>query len=91
MALIALFPFFITATALMSAIGDTNEGEQAVRAILTVMPPSVARTLDAPIHEVMTARTGWLLWLGGARRPVDGRQPDRNDPRHPAPRLWHAV
>lgn len=65
MALIALFPFFITATALMSAIGDTNEGEQAVRAILTVVPPSVARTLDAPIHEVMTARTGWLLWLGG--------------------------
>jgi len=64
MALIALFPFFITATALMSALGDTNEGEQAVRAILTVMPPSVARTLDGPIHEVMTARTGWLLWLG---------------------------
>jgi membrane protein len=65
MALIALFPFFIIATALMSALGDTAEGEQAVRAILAVMPPSVGETLADPIREVMRARTGPLLWLGG--------------------------
>ncbi len=64
MALIALFPFFITATALMGAIGDTAEGERAVSAILAVMPPAVGETLAGPIREVMTARTGPLLWLG---------------------------
>ena len=28
------------------------------------MPPDVASTLRAPIDEVLTARTGPLLWLG---------------------------
>ncbi|MGE0179542.1 MAG: YihY/virulence factor BrkB family protein [Sphingomonas sp.] len=64
MALIALFPFFITATALMSALGRTAEGVHALEVILATMPPSVADTLDEPIREVITARSGLLLWLG---------------------------
>ncbi len=64
LALIALFPFFITATALMSAFGRTEEGLHAITVILAVMPPSVAATLDAPLREVLNARTGLFLWLG---------------------------
>jgi membrane protein len=64
MALIALFPFFITATALMSALGRTAEGVHALEVILSTMPPSVADTLDEPVREVITARSGLLLWLG---------------------------
>lgn len=64
LALIALFPFFITATAMMSAFGQTAEGVHALEVVLGVMPPSVAATLDAPVREVIGARTGPLLWLG---------------------------
>jgi len=66
MALIALFPFFITATALMSALGRTSEGVHALEVILATMPPSVADTLDEPVREVIAARSGLLLWLGAA-------------------------
>lgn len=64
LALIALFPFFITATAVMSAFGQTEEGLHALEVVLAVMPPSVGATLDAPVREVLSARTGPLLWLG---------------------------
>jgi membrane protein len=64
MALIALFPFFITATALMSAVGRTAEGVHALEVVLATMPPAVAATLDEPIREVLSARSGILLWLG---------------------------
>jgi membrane protein len=66
LALIALFPFFITATALMGAIGQTAEGEHALEVILATMPPSVGETLGPPVREAMAARTGPLLWLGAA-------------------------
>lgn len=65
MSLIALFPFFITATALMSTIGDSAEGVHAMEVILATMPPSVRDTLAGPVREVMSARTGPLLWIGG--------------------------
>ena len=64
LALIALFPFFITATAVMSAFGRTEEGLHALSVILAVMPPNVADTLQGPISGVLAARTGPLLWLG---------------------------
>ena len=64
MSLIALFPFFITATALMSAIGQTAEGVHALEVILATMPRSVAETLEEPVREVIMARSGLLLWLG---------------------------
>jgi membrane protein len=64
LSLISLFPFFITATALMSAFGRTDEGLHALSVILSVMPPGVAATLEGPVREVLVARTGPLLWLG---------------------------
>lgn len=64
LALIALFPFFITATAVMSAFGRTGEGLHALQVVLGVMPPSVAETLAGPVSGVLSARSGLFLWLG---------------------------
>jgi membrane protein len=64
LSLIALFPFFITATAVMSAFGRTEDGVHALNVVLGVMPPNVAATLAGPVSEVLTARSGLFLWLG---------------------------
>jgi membrane protein len=63
LSLIALFPFFITAAAILGTIGEPEDRLRAITAILSTMPPSVADTLGGPLQEVVTARTGWLLWL----------------------------
>jgi membrane protein len=63
--LVALFPFFIVAAAIASIFGQTADGEAAVNAFLLALPANVADVLRAPIHDVLTARTGNLLWLGG--------------------------
>ncbi len=65
LSLIALFPFFITATAILSTLGDPQDRIRAIAAILSTMPPAVAETLRAPLAQVVNARTGWLLWLSG--------------------------
>ena len=59
--------------------------------VLRRLPPDVAATLREPVHEVLTVRTGTLLWLGRDRRAVDGDQLRRDDPRHSAPRLWRQI
>jgi membrane protein len=64
LALIALFPFFILLAAVLSVLGGSFGGERAIEAVFSVMPPTVARALEGPIREVMTARTGLFLWLG---------------------------
>lgn len=64
LALIALFPFFITAMALFSAFGQGAEGARVLDSLLAQMPPNVGRALVEPLHEVLQARTGPLLWIG---------------------------
>ena len=65
LALLALFPFFILAAAIAQLIGRTEDGELTVATILAQLPPEVAETCcAAPIDEVLTARTGPLLWFG---------------------------
>lgn len=64
LALIALFPFFITAMALFSMFGQGPEGARILDGLLAQMPPGVSDTLEGPIHEVLKARTGPLLWIG---------------------------
>jgi membrane protein len=64
LALIALFPFFITATALLTAFGQTEDGARALTGLLAQLPPNVAETLSGPLSEVLQARTGPLLWIG---------------------------
>lgn len=65
LALMTLFPFFITAAAVLSLLGQSAETQRAVESFLLYMPPDVAVLLRKPIADVLVARTGNLLWLGG--------------------------
>jgi membrane protein len=88
--LVALFPFFIVAAAITQiARQATQVGVETVNGFLLTVPRGVADVLRPAITDVLSARTGNLLWIGALVRPVDRRQPDRDDPRHLAPRLWH--
>ncbi|HEX7852567.1 MAG TPA: YihY/virulence factor BrkB family protein [Sphingobium sp.] len=62
--LVALFPFFIVATAIAQIFGKTDEGLAAVNAFLETLPPNIEAVLRAPILYVLGARTGNLLWFG---------------------------
>ncbi len=65
LALMTLFPFFITAAALLSLFGQSAETQRAVAGFLRYMPHDVSTLLQKPIADVLSARTGRLLWLGG--------------------------
>ena len=64
LALLSLFPFVIVAAAIARVFGQTEEGLDAVNALLQTMPPDVADVLRTPIRDVIEARSGSLLWLG---------------------------
>ncbi|MGY4399121.1 membrane protein [Sphingomonas sp. UYAg733] len=64
LSLLTLFPFFIVAAAVAQLFGRTEEGLHTVNAFLHTVPPSVANVLQSPIHDVLTARSGSLLWFG---------------------------
>ncbi|MEG3124008.1 YihY/virulence factor BrkB family protein [Sphingomonas sp. GB1N7] len=63
--LMTVFPFFIVAAAVLSLFGQNDETQRAVSSFLHVLPPDVADLLRKPISDVLKARTGSLLWLGG--------------------------
>ena len=66
LSLMTLFPFFITAAAVLSLLGQSEETVRTVEGFLHVLPPDVATLLQKPISDVLTARSGGtLLWLGG--------------------------
>jgi len=64
LSLVTLFPFFIVAAAVARLFGRTGEGMHTVEAFLRTVPPSVAQVLQTPITDVLTARSGSLLWFG---------------------------
>lgn len=64
LALLSIFPFVIVAAAVARLFGQTEESVNAVNALLQTMPPNVAQVLERPIHDVLEARSGSLLWLG---------------------------
>ena len=64
LALMTVFPFIIVAAAVAHLLGQTEGGSRAVAALLQTMPPNVADVLRKPIHDVLHARSGALLWLG---------------------------
>ena len=64
LAIVALFPFFIVAAAAAHLLGQSQDAQLTVANVLRRLPPDVAKTLSEPINEVLTARTGPLLWLG---------------------------
>ncbi len=64
LSILALFPFFILATAVAQLLGQSADGQRTVATILAKLPPQVAEVLRGPVTEVLTVRTGTLLWLG---------------------------
>lgn len=64
LALLSIFPFVIVAAAIARLFGQTEAGLDAVNGLLQTMPPDVANVLQRPIHDVIEARSGSLLWLG---------------------------
>ena len=66
LAILALFPFFILATAIAQLLGQSADGQKTVASVLSKLPPQVAEVLAGPVTEVLTVRTGPLLWFGAA-------------------------
>jgi membrane protein len=64
LAIVALFPFFIVAAATAHLLGAGQDAMLTVANVLRRLPPPVAATLQEPITEVLTVRTGNLLWIG---------------------------
>ncbi|WP_262984838.1 YhjD/YihY/BrkB family envelope integrity protein [Sphingomonas daechungensis] len=64
LALLALFPFFIVAAALANLFGQSESSRKTVATVLAQLPPNVSDVLREPIIEVLSARTGPLLWIG---------------------------
>ena len=91
LALLSLFPFVIVAAAIARLFGQTEEGMDAVNALLQTMPPDVADVLRTPIRDVIEARSGQPALARRAGRPVDHGQLHRDDPRHHPPRLWRQL
>ncbi|NNM77153.1 YihY/virulence factor BrkB family protein [Sphingomonas sp. ID1715] len=62
--LLTLFPFFIVVAAIAQALGRDAATLDALRQFLAQVPRDVADVLEKPISDVLTARSGNLLWLG---------------------------
>lgn len=65
LSLVTLFPFFIVAAAIAQLVGRNAETIHTLEAFLQTVPPDVAEVLRKPVSDVLQARTGNLLWLGG--------------------------
>ena len=65
LAVLALFPFFILAAAVAHLLGQSQDAILTVNNVLRRLPPNVSDILRDPIREVLTVRTGALLWFGG--------------------------
>ncbi len=64
LSIVALFPFFIVAAAAAHIFGQSQDAMLTVSNVLRRLPPDVAATLREPVIEVLTVRTGNLLWFG---------------------------
>ncbi len=64
--LITLFPFFIILAAVAQAIGQPDDAARAVQSMLVTLPEGVRDLIAAATREVLSARTGSLLWFGAA-------------------------
>ncbi len=65
MAILSLFPFFVVVSLITSLIGEEGQRVASVHTFLTALPPMVRAALEPVAMDVVTARSGWLLWAGG--------------------------
>lgn len=66
LSMLAIFPFFILGAALFDLIGGRDNAETLILSVAQAMPESVAQTIVPVAEDVIYARSGWLLWAGGA-------------------------
>jgi len=66
MSILALFPFFIAIAAIFSAFGEPGERNASISVFLAAVPPIVAQVIEPVARDAVAARSGWLLWVGGA-------------------------
>jgi len=65
LAVLSIFPFFITGAAIFSLVGEQSERAATINALLFAMPPVVGDVIAPVARSVIEARSGWLLWGGG--------------------------
>lgn len=65
LAMLAIFPFFITAAAIFSITGDEADRSATINAVLLALPPAVGDVIGPVAHQVVAQRSGMLLWIGG--------------------------
>jgi membrane protein len=66
LSMLAIFPFFILGAALFDIIGGRENAQTIVLSVARAMPSSVATVIVPVAETVIYARSGWLLWAGGA-------------------------
>jgi membrane protein len=62
--LLTIFPFFIVTAAVAQLLGGADEALAAIHGLMATMPRSVGAIVEETARQVLTARTGNLLWLG---------------------------
>lgn len=65
LAMLSIFPFFIVGAAIFSLVGEESERAATINAVLFALPPVVGNVIEPVARDVVAARTGWLLWIGG--------------------------
>jgi membrane protein len=65
LSLVTLLPLTILITAVTVAFGQTDAGLYAIHGVLRALPDNIAELFTPVIEEVLRARTGNLLWIGG--------------------------
>ena len=65
MSMLAMFPFFITGAAIFSLVGEDADRAAAIYAVLVALPPVVGDVIEPVARNVIEARSGWVLWIGG--------------------------
>lgn len=65
LSLVTLLPLVILITAVTVAFGQTDAGQYAINGVLRALPGNIAELFEPVISEVLQARTGNLLWIGG--------------------------
>ncbi|OBX20104.1 ribonuclease BN [Erythrobacter sp. QSSC1-22B] len=64
LAIFSIFPFFILGAALFSLVGEESDRAASINAVLVALPPVVGNVIEPVARDVISARSGWLLWAG---------------------------
>ena len=64
LAMFSIFPFFILGAAIFSLVGEESERAATINAVLFALPPVVGNVIEPVARDVVSARSGWFLWLG---------------------------